>query len=71
VVVWQTRGCVLCRPCAATISPRGIVQPVRPRWLRWRGAHLWGDQCSPRELRQGIGKDEVEAMEIFLGRVWC
>ena len=70
MMAWQACGCVLRRPCEVTIGPRCIVQPVRPRWLCRRGAHLRGERWSPRELRQGIGKDEVEAMEILLGRSW-
>jgi hypothetical protein len=69
-MAWQTYGCVLRRLCETTIGPRNIVQPVRPHRLSWRGAHLWGEQWSLRELRQGIAKDEVEVMEILLGRAW-
>jgi hypothetical protein len=69
-MAWQTRRCVLRRPCEVTIGPRGIVQPVRPRRLGRCNAHLWGERWSPRELRQGVVEDEVEAMEILLGQTW-
>jgi hypothetical protein len=67
-MAWQTCGCVLRRLCEAAINPCGVVQPVRPHRLRRRGAP--GRAVAPRELCQGIDEDEVEAMKIFLGRVW-
>jgi hypothetical protein len=64
-MAWQGRERVLRWPCEVIIGPRGIMELVKPRLLYQHGTHLRGEQWSPQELCQGIGKDEVEVMEIF------
>jgi hypothetical protein len=66
VVLWQAHRGIPCGLYEVVVSPRSVVQPIRPCHLCWRGAYVWGTLRLPR----GIGGVRAKQMETFLGQTW-